>query len=216
MTNDKEPIEKLASDVVAKDTKKGVGRPGKARPATVSRIPRWWLVPATIALIVIATGICTLGGRIPTGSGPSASPGAAVTGGSGQHTQYFLDGVIVSRSGCVGVFYDSAPKVGAATNLLEEMWLSGGVLHSSNGTGYSPAYTGTLHVDGSFQLVWTVATPSGDKGRVDGQISRDGQRISGTWDWVFTDGCVNHMKITEGHFLSGGAVGRFQDAPRQP
>jgi hypothetical protein len=213
VSNGKDPVEKVAQEVIARDTARRAGRPGKAQPSTVSRIPKWWVVPATIAVVVIATGICTLGGRTPTGSGPSTSPGAAVTGGSGLHTDYFLEGVIVSRSGCQGTFYDSAPKVGAYHNLLEQMWLSGGVLHSTNGGGYSPDYTGTLHVAGSFQLVWTVATPSGDKGRVDGQISPDGQHITGTWDWVFTDGCVNHMKITEGHFLSGGSIARFPDAP---
>jgi hypothetical protein len=160
-------------------------------------------------LAAIAAVIAFAVGAQPTNPAP-------VTGGSGLHTDYFLEGVIVSRSGCQGAFYDVAPKVGAYHNLLEQMWLSGGVLHSTNGEGYSPEYTGTLHVAGSFQLAWTVATPSGEKGRVDGQISPDGQHITGTWDWVFTDGCVNHMKITEGHFLSGGSIVRFSDAPPQP
>jgi hypothetical protein len=86
-------------------------------------------------------------------------------------------------------------------SIIEDMWLQGGVLHASNGQGYSDGYTGSLRQDGSFQLVWTTPAPAGDRGRIDGQIGRDNNTITGTFDFVFTSGCTYHMRIEDGHFF---------------
>jgi hypothetical protein len=133
------------------------------------------------------------------------SGAASVRGGSGRHVSYYIEGVIVSRKGCEGVFYRSAPTPGGTGNVLHEMWLSDGILHSTNGGGYSTEYTGILKGDGSFHLVWTGASPSGEKARIDGTIKQDGT-ITGTWDGVFTNGCVNHFLITRGHLMSNNTL----------
>jgi len=168
------------------------------------------LLGGAIITMVVARNRSTTGG---SASSAPPSSAATVTGGSGTRMQYFLDGTITSRSGCEGEFFNAAPKPGGTHNLLEEMWLSDGILHSTNGGGYSSEYTGTLSKDGSFHLVWTTPSPGGEKGRIDGQLSADGAHITGTWDWVFTSGCVNHMRITDGHFLSNGRLAPFVDAP---
>ncbi|MHB8611618.1 MAG: hypothetical protein ACYDAL_04185 [Candidatus Dormibacteraceae bacterium] len=63
MSNGKEPIDKLAGDVIAADSAKAASRPGKTQPTTtapqgrVSQLPRRWLAPAAVlAVVVLAAG----------------------------------------------------------------------------------------------------------------------------------------------------------------
>jgi len=212
-----EPVDKLAKDVVAKDAAKQSGRPGKAQPTTVSRLPRTpgrWIGIGILALLLIVGGI---GVYFTTRTGVSPGiNGGRVSGGSGQHVDYYLSGRIISRSGCQGEFFRDAPKVGETHNLLEKMWLAGGVLHSTNDYGVSPPeYQGTLNKDGSFKLAWTQGDADGEKQAINGIINPDGQHISATWDSIFLVGCVLHLKSDEGHFLSGGSIVAFPDAPHR-
>jgi len=211
-----EPVDKLAQDLVAKDAAKQSGRPGKAQSTGVSHLPRTpgrWIGIGILALLLIVGGI---GVYFITRT--VVSPGineGRVSGGSGQHVEYYLSGRIISRSDGEGTFFQSAPKVGATGNLLEKMWLTGGVLHSTNGNGYSPEYQGTLNKDGTFKLVWTRGDPDGEKQQISGIINADAKHISATWDSIFLVGCALHLKSDEGHFLSGGSIVAFPDAPHR-
>src|SRR5437016_4131840 len=88
--------------------------------------------------------------------------------------------------------------VGETHNLLEKMWLAGGVLHSTNYFGNSgPEYQGSLNKDGSFKLTWTRGDADGEKQAISGIINADGEHISATWDSIFLVGCVLHLKSDE-------------------
>jgi len=174
-------------------------------PRTTSpRLPIATVVAIAGALIVSVILVAT--GVIPTG----LSANRPVGGGSGKHVQFFLQGHITSRSGCQGEYYSAAPKVGESGNFLGEMWLVGGVLYGTDTSSSNSLYRGSLHNDGSFQLVWTQATPNGEKQRIDAVITTNGRNITGTYDTVFLSGCLLHLKIDQGDLLSNATIGTLR------
>lgn len=78
----KQPIDKLANDVVAKDAVTGLPRPGKGQPRTLSDLPLRIVVPAAIAILVIAGGgiffVTHRGGASPSNASPSNANTVAV------------------------------------------------------------------------------------------------------------------------------------------
>lgn len=156
MSNGKEPIDKLANDVVAKDAAKGTRRPGKAQPTAVSALPRWWPAVAVLAvmlLILIGFLLVKAATRAPTGpesnrtstpaSGGTIDPCLVGTWRSvlitGSHGFAGWQGILVTitPSGAMTADYSqSAPAIGKS---LRETWrgvttdqitASGGVVHT--------------------------------------------------------------------------------------
>src|SRR2546421_11440572 len=88
MSKGKEPVDKLAGDVIADDVAGSAGRPGKSRPTTtvpqgrVSQLPRGWLVPAAliaIAILAIASFFAVRAIQGVGGGGGSSQSNPAAT-----------------------------------------------------------------------------------------------------------------------------------------
>jgi hypothetical protein len=138
---------------------------------------------------------------------PTVSHGNGVKiQGEGNHLDFDILGSVVSNSTCKS---DSPPAIGETGHMIETIWLDNAVLHLTNqwpgSDVYGGSYTGTLGRDGTFHLMWTGATPKGEKQRIDGRIAADGQ-ITGEWDGVIENGCVVHYRITSGELLWGAKL----------